>query len=104
MSSNPWSDDIFPPLDIDRVARVLAIEFGRAFDDGVRRAIQDVQTFGEAHPTVAVRESEAVYAKIVEVLKAYDYGRTQHIKFLTGELRNMHNLLMPSIATPSGGQ
>lgn len=82
--------DPLPPLDIANAATAISHVWR---DQMHELELQNGQTV-----CVPIRSAGIVRDRVVEILKAYDYGRTQHIRWLTEELIRLHECLPgPSI-------
>lgn len=90
-----WRDELFPPLDIAQLARAITAEWLQAF--------ADLSAGFDYRQKLAMRRGAgAVMDTVVEVLRAYDEGRTRHIAFLKSELVRLHNLMPgPPIVLPA---
>lgn len=94
-----WFDIEMPPLDITVAARAIAAAWEESIRQVELRAggmyVLDVTTepLRMLGPHAAMRFAE----RVIDILKTYDEGRSQHIKFLRDELIRLQNV---TIAPP----
>lgn len=76
----------YPPLDISAVSRALANIW--------RESMDRLERENGSRIYIPIREEGHVYQRIVELLKAYDEGRTRQIKYLIEELVRLHSVMV----------
>lgn len=90
MNDFNW-EDAFPPLDISAVARAIAEASRRTWEEADRA----VSPYWHGRPPVyPYGPFEKLYEAIVDVLKQYDHGRTETLKFYKNELIRLHNCII----------
>lgn len=99
-----WQDP-FPmdqPLDIRHVSNHIERGFMLLMESILSRHQSETRQaislgFTLPHPRLSIGEHQQVGKLVIDALRAYDEGRTQHIAFLRSELIRLHEIGLPPI-------
>jgi hypothetical protein len=102
----PWESwPELPPPDITALVRsiqALWLNEMRQMECALRDDWRDGIAEGRLPEyRVTINHGAALYQRIVELVTAYDFGRTEHLKWLQEELIRMHNRHIGPIFMPA---